>query len=500
MSKDKWGALSAQERAQLINIYVQEGITDLDTIKNDYNSYEDGGTIEEYSVPFPKDDDINTPYRSVITADMRENFITKSKNKFDTFVNKMYPIVERSLLDAGHSTDNLNNILRQMAQESNYGLSPRGNGYNLSGIKAWNDKEGTKHKDGYYYRNFDDYKDYADYHVALLNNRYNALDAKDTKDFVYRLHHTKDGRKYSGDERGYRRNLRRMSSLDNAIEKFESNTYAKGGRILDGSTENSQTLSGDTIEESNNYIIDKNGNIIDLTKHSTAKGMKDKMSRVLLRQGAKAFDLGELVQSFRDNISYIKGDIPVIEGIYNGMTNHTDNTLFYDDGSQGDPVDIYISGNYNKQLYKKVNKKPRTSLKSTLTLHKKELPTYQVIGIPDTIKLSNAEFRKLKEVANNSNNTTLVHHGYFNKRGASQDATASVFDAGDYSEDWSFPNDSTIVSTPYDVFDFTNIGKDRDLPLWKELTANMVGKILDKNYNPYIMEGVPTVFIKESKK
>ena len=243
MSKDKWGALSAQERAQLINIYVQEGITDLDAIKNDYNSYEDGGTIEEYSVPFPKDDDINVPYRSVITADMRENFITKSKNKFDTFVNKMYPIVERSLLDAGHSTDNLNNILRQMAQESNYGLSPRGNGYNLSGIKAWNDKEGTKHKDGYYYKNFKDYKDYADYHVALLNNRYNALDAKDTKDFVYRLHHTKDGRKYSGDERGYRRNLRRMSSLDNAIEKFETNTYAKGGRILDGNSEENQTLS-----------------------------------------------------------------------------------------------------------------------------------------------------------------------------------------------------------------------------------------------------------------
>lgn len=248
MSKDKWGALSAQERAQLINIYVQEGITDLDTIKNDYNSYEDGGTIEEYNVPFPKDDDINVPYRSVITADMRENFITKSKNKFDTFVNKMYPIVERSLLDAGHSTDNLNNILRQMAQESNYGLSPRGNGYNLSGIKAWNDKEGTKHKDGYYYRNFEDYKDYADYHVALLNNRYDALDAKDTKDFVYRLHHTKDGRKYSGDEKGYRRNLGRMSSLDNAIKKYESNNYSKGGRILDGTSEENQTLSNNPIK------------------------------------------------------------------------------------------------------------------------------------------------------------------------------------------------------------------------------------------------------------
>lgn len=248
MSKDKWSALSAEERAQLINIYVQSGITDLDFIKKDYNSFDEGGSIE-YTIPSPKDDDINVPYKSVITSTMREDFISKSKNKFDTFVEKMYPIVERSLVDAGHSTDNLNNILRQMAQESNYGLSPRGNGYNLSGIKAWDSKEGTKHKDGYYYRNFKDYRDYADYHVALLNNRYNALDANDTKDFVYKLHHTKDDKKYSADEKGYKKNLTRMYSLDKAIKKYESDS-AKGVRILDGNTEDNQTLSNKTPENS----------------------------------------------------------------------------------------------------------------------------------------------------------------------------------------------------------------------------------------------------------
>ena len=82
MSKDKWSALSAEERAQLINIYVQSGITDLDFIKKDYNSFDKGGSIE-YTIPSPKDD-IEVPYRSVITEDMRNNFITKSKNKFDT--------------------------------------------------------------------------------------------------------------------------------------------------------------------------------------------------------------------------------------------------------------------------------------------------------------------------------------------------------------------------------------------------------------------------------
>lgn len=239
MSKDKWSALSAQERAQLINIYVQSGITDLDFIKKDYNSFDEGGSIE-YTIPSPKDD-IEVPYRSVITEDMRNNFITKSKNKFDTFVNRMYPIIERTLIEKELPTDNLHNVLKQMAHESDYGLNPRGNGYNLSGIKAWDDDEGTKFDDGNYYRDFKDYRDYADFYIDLLNNRYNALDAKDTNDYIYRLHHGKDGKSYSADEAGYKRNLTRMYSLDKAIKKYETNS-AKGVRILDGTSEENQTL------------------------------------------------------------------------------------------------------------------------------------------------------------------------------------------------------------------------------------------------------------------
>ena len=247
MSKDKWSALSAEERAQLINIYVQSGITDLDFIKKDYNSFDEGGNIE-YTIPSPKDD-IEVPYRSVITEDMRNNFITKSKNKFDTFVNKMYPIIERTLIEKELPTDNLHNVLKQMAHESDYGLNPRGNGYNLSGIKAWDDDEGTKFKDGNYYRDFKDYRDYADFYIDLLNNRYNALDAKDTNDYIYRLHHGKDGKSYSADEKGYKKNLTRMYSLDRAIKKYETNS-AKGVRILDGNTEDNQTLSNKTPENS----------------------------------------------------------------------------------------------------------------------------------------------------------------------------------------------------------------------------------------------------------
>lgn len=166
------------------------------------------------------EDSIIIPYRDIVTPEMNSELIKQSGNKFDTFVEKMYPIVEQSLVKKGYSQNNINNILKQMAQESNYGLSPRGNGYNLSGIKAWNDNEGTKHSDGEFYRDFKDYSDYVDYYVDLLNNRYDALNAKDTDDYIYRLHHTKDGRKYSADEEGYKKNLKNMVSLDRAINKY----------------------------------------------------------------------------------------------------------------------------------------------------------------------------------------------------------------------------------------------------------------------------------------
>lgn len=49
MSKtnDKWSALSMKDRAELINIYVKAGITDLGEIRKDYNNFGDGGPVGE---------------------------------------------------------------------------------------------------------------------------------------------------------------------------------------------------------------------------------------------------------------------------------------------------------------------------------------------------------------------------------------------------------------------------------------------------------------------
>ena len=47
-NKDKWSALSMKERADLIKLYVSNGITSLDTIKKDYNSFGDGGDTKPW--------------------------------------------------------------------------------------------------------------------------------------------------------------------------------------------------------------------------------------------------------------------------------------------------------------------------------------------------------------------------------------------------------------------------------------------------------------------
>ena len=47
MMKDRWSALSMLQRADLIKLYVSNGITSLDAIKKDYNEFSSGGPTEE---------------------------------------------------------------------------------------------------------------------------------------------------------------------------------------------------------------------------------------------------------------------------------------------------------------------------------------------------------------------------------------------------------------------------------------------------------------------
>lgn len=46
-NKDRWSSLSTRDRADLIKLYVSNGITDISTIKNHYNKFDDGGPVGE---------------------------------------------------------------------------------------------------------------------------------------------------------------------------------------------------------------------------------------------------------------------------------------------------------------------------------------------------------------------------------------------------------------------------------------------------------------------
>lgn len=141
----------------------------------------------------------------------------------------------------------INNLVRQAALESNYGLDPRGErGFNLSGIKHPGDSiapkyKKSRYKDGFDYIDFDNLKDYANYKVKVLNDRYKALDAKDTNDFIDRLHgNNSGGYNYSADKDSYRRNLNGTLSL---------NKYLKRGGILKYQNPSSGIQRRDAIKD-----------------------------------------------------------------------------------------------------------------------------------------------------------------------------------------------------------------------------------------------------------
>ena len=72
-------------------------------------------------------------------------------NKFEEFASVMTPIFKEALEENGLPTTNLNNLVRQAALESNYGLDPRGErGFNLSGIKHPGDSIAPKYKKSRY--------------------------------------------------------------------------------------------------------------------------------------------------------------------------------------------------------------------------------------------------------------------------------------------------------------------------------------------------------------
>ena len=167
---------------------------------------------------------VNTEYGDYIPNSNYPNLdyyhkFGQTDNKFKELAEILKPIFVQVLKEKNLPLTQVDNLVRQAALESQYGLDPRGSrGFNIGGIK-WNnnqtDREWTKHKDGEKYIDFENLYDYAQYKVDLLNSRYNALTATSTNDFVDRLHGNNDtNSNYSQGKDNYIRTLNRTTSLN----------------------------------------------------------------------------------------------------------------------------------------------------------------------------------------------------------------------------------------------------------------------------------------------
>ena len=59
-TKDKWSALSMKERADLMNMYITNGVSDLKEMKKHYNSFRDGGDTDDTEVQIPTTNIVTT--------------------------------------------------------------------------------------------------------------------------------------------------------------------------------------------------------------------------------------------------------------------------------------------------------------------------------------------------------------------------------------------------------------------------------------------------------
>lgn len=293
--------LSLKDRATVIKIAVANGITTLPEIKEAYNKFNEGGhllqtggntksssnvefslldpeswkykgsPIYEENISFAQafsdavynDNDYfkwgNSMYNTDIDWNRKFSNTSNGTKPFQEFAEIMYPAVIRVLKENNYPLSMAPNIVRQAALESSYGTDARGSrGYNLSGIK-WTPNSGDyKHStgaDGKEYIDFNDLHDYLNYKVQLLNNKYDALNAENTIDFVNRLHPKQSKTRvysdsytgdYSGNYKSYINNLNRLKSLDKYLLPL---VKANGGHLFEtGGKEFPNLLSELTVE------------------------------------------------------------------------------------------------------------------------------------------------------------------------------------------------------------------------------------------------------------
>lgn len=132
----------------------------------------------------------------------------KGKDKFHSFAAQMAPRIYRELHKQGiYSSNTYDNMMRQLAWESNYANSLNAiNNHNYAGIR----KSATKYAK---YKNDDQF---AQEYVSLIKRKYpNAVKAKNPVQYAKAL---KDNGYYEDSVEHYAQSLAAMSSISNAVK------------------------------------------------------------------------------------------------------------------------------------------------------------------------------------------------------------------------------------------------------------------------------------------
>lgn len=329
-----------------------------------------------------KSKDINSKIQSNInrvvpTIDPEYESLKKTifKNKdIKNFSNVMSKIYTKILTDLNLPLHNVPNLVRQDALESSYGTSTRGNGYNLGGVKVFIDKEklGTKYKDGFYYRNFNDLEDYARYKVNLLENDYGGIISSPANEFIDRLHGNNPGKKnYSANKNHYINSFKGMKTLDSYLNKLKQGgrfTFKKNKLVKNAEASNKRDLRKKLVKS----------NIPNSTKNKAKKyqaGGELVDLPNIIGIGNRSWNTGVLgsgIMSAEDGIKVpeIKID-PSIFTSWNSI--HSD--LVIPDIEYFTPVDTSFTDNLSKNIILQDNKKEEKSTKKEVKKEKsKELP------------------------------------------------------------------------------------------------------------------------------
>ena len=129
------------------------------------------------------------------------------KDSIQQFVSTFRPMLYNTLQKKGYHTNSMDNMLTQLAWESNYGKSDnakRNNNY--GGVKSGND-----------YAQYKDQQDFVNHYVDLIHDNYpNAFNSNDLNNYAKAL---KQNGYYEDSLDHYSSSLNNMKSLRYAIEK-----------------------------------------------------------------------------------------------------------------------------------------------------------------------------------------------------------------------------------------------------------------------------------------